>query len=181
MRVVYSLFVSLTLALTACQTPGGVIDTATSVSQLATKLNGAVSDYVSASNTKRVEDEKSLAQAQHDSALRTAANDDQFKILDLSTRDERARAIVAALRTTVVVTPVSQQSITASEQARLATEFGNNSFDPGPLTQVATATGELAKLRDLKDELVIFGTFSKQVYDELKAAKQDLDSSKPGE
>ena len=177
MRILSCLFVSL--ALTACQTPRGVIDTSTAVSQLATKLNGAMSDYVSVSNAKRVDDENRLAQAQQETLLRTAANDDQFKILDLSTRDERTRDIVNALRTAVVVTPVSKQSATSSEAARLATEFGINSFDSGPLTQIATTAGDLAKPKDLKEELLAFGTFSKQVYDELESAQQAAQSSKP--
>lgn len=178
MRIVCAALVSVTLG--ACQTPRGVIDTATAVSQLSTKLNGAVSDYVAASNAKRVDDEKQLAEAQQDSALRIAANDNQFKILDLSTRDERTRTIVSSLRTTVVVTtPVSQAFARASAQGRLAAEFGNNTFDPGPLTQIATTAGDLAKPRDLKDELIALGTFSQQVYDELKAAQADAGSRNP--
>ncbi len=168
MRILCYAVVSLGLG--ACQTPSGVIDTAGAVSQMATKLDGAVSDYVAASNANRADDESRLALDEQQSVRRIAENADQFKILDL-TVNKHTRSFIAALRTTVAVSSGPQQAIAVSAQARLASEFGQNTFDSAPLTRIATTAGALAKPLDLKEELVTFGTFSKQVYDELKSVK----------
>ena len=154
------------IGMAGCQTPAGVIDTAQAVSKMTTQLNGAVSDYVTASNARRVADEMRVAATEDESQRRATITADRFKILDMSVSQD-LRALIADWRTPVQV----DEGPSMSAQTRLAQQFGENSFDKGPLTQVATLTGALAKPLSTKDQLMAFGLFSRQVYDDLKAAQ----------
>jgi hypothetical protein len=154
------------VGLTGCQTPGGVVDTAQAVSKMSTQLNGALADYVTASNARRIADEMRLATEEQESQRRASLNADQFKILDMSV-DDNLRGLIADWRAPVQ----ADEGSSMSTHARLAQQFGENSYDKGPLTQVAILTGSLAKPLAAKDQLMAFGMFSKQVYDDLKAAE----------
>jgi hypothetical protein len=154
--------------LVGCQTPSGVIDTATVVAKLTVQLNGTVADYVAASNAQRTHDEQRLMLEQQEAARQTAANADQFEVLSLA-GDERARALLSALRAPIEPTPVTSQAIASqSANSALAQQLGKNSFDTAPLTQVATTVGALAKPLDGHDQLSALLSFSQQVYGDMK-------------
>ncbi len=154
-------------ALAGCQTPSGVVDTASLVSKMTTQLNSKISDYVAASNTARQNDVRRLSLTQEATARQTAANADQFKVLDLA-GDQRTHALLTGLQGPIAEPGDANAASAATARARLTKEFGQNTFDTAPLTGVATAVGALGKPRDSKDELATFGAFSKQVYDDLK-------------
>jgi hypothetical protein len=154
------------LGLSGCKTPGGVVETAQVVSKMSTQLNAAVADYVTASNARRNADEMRLASEEEESQRRSAINADEFKILEISTNED-LRGLVGQWREPVE----TDQGPPLSAHARLAQQFGQNTYDQGPLTQVATLTGALAKQTNTKDQLMALGLFSKQVYDDLKTAQ----------
>jgi hypothetical protein len=158
----------LLVSLVGCQTPGSITDTAAIVSKLTVQLNGSVADYVSAANTERARDEQRLVLDQQQSARKAAANADQFQILSFA-GDDRARTLLTALR--APVEPYTIASPAAASQADLQTlakQLGKNTFDTGPLTQIATTTGTLAKPLDKGDQLNALLSFSQVVYGDLK-------------
>jgi hypothetical protein len=164
----YLLGAVILASVAACQTPSGVIDTASVVSKLTVQLNGTVADYVAANNAQRTLDEQRLVLEQQQAARQAAANADQFEILTLA-GDDRARALLSALRAPIAPTPVnSQAAATQAGTSALAQQLGKNSFDTAPLTQVATTVGALAKPLDTHDQLSALVSFSQQVYGDMK-------------
>ena len=105
---------------------------------------------------------------QQQAARQAAANGDQFATLALA-GDDRARALLSALRVPIEPTPViSMATETQVGTSALVQQLGKNSFDTAPLTQVATTVGALAKPLDTRDQLSALVSFSQQVYGDMK-------------
>jgi len=158
----------LMVGLGGCQTPTALRQTATLVSTLSTKFNGQISSYVSASNEARQNDAQRLATIQEQSNRRTAANSDQFKVLDL-TGDTRSKALLADLRSPVTQPSPNDSGSEGAFETGLRQTFGLNTYDSGPLKNEAVATGALGKPLDTQQELTALFAFAKTVNDDLAA------------
>jgi hypothetical protein len=158
----------LTVVLCGCQTPAGVRQTATLVSTLSTKLNGQISNYVSAGNDARQDDAQRLATIEEQSNRRVAANADQFKVLDLA-GDTRSKMLLAGLQSPVAQFNASGAGTDGSIDSSLRQAFGQNTYDSAPLKNEAAATGALGKPLDSQQTLTALFSFAKAVNDDLAA------------
>ncbi len=164
---------TLLLALAGCQTPQGIVDTASLVAKISTQMNGEFTDYVSKQNVVRDEDVTRLAEMYARTDRLAAANQDQFDILRLASDDETNRVLDGIKASRIEEPGIGDKASVVIYSKALQTEFGKNSFDDGPLKSVSSAAGSIAAPGDIKGQIISLGTFANQVYDDMKKSNAE--------